>query len=58
MTCLKYIIFIITVIWESCIAKQFGLQPLRNTAQSGEELKSLLMKVKKESEKNWLETQY
>ena len=27
-------------------------------AENKEELKSLLMKVKKESEKNWLETQY
>ena len=27
-------------------------------AESEEELKSLLMKVKEESEKNWLKTQY
>ena len=27
-------------------------------AESKEELKSLLMKVKEESEKNWLKTQY
>ena len=27
-------------------------------AQSGEELKSLLMKVKEESEKNWLKTKH
>ena len=27
-------------------------------AESREELKSLLMKVKEESEKNWLKTQY
>ena len=27
-------------------------------AESGEELKSLLMKLKEESEKNWLKTQH